>query len=88
MFPNSPNVFSLTRIISGVSRTLKIAQDIIPIYQNVKPIVSNAQKAFSHLKELNISPVVKPQSQINLEKSQNKSATIKSSTVNNPTFFT
>jgi hypothetical protein len=46
---------TLTRIISGLSKTLKIANQIIPLYEKAKPALTNAQKLFKTFKEITSS---------------------------------
>ena len=46
---------SLTKVISGISKTLNIANQVIPLYQQVKPIISNASSILSVFKEFNSS---------------------------------
>ena len=43
---------SLSKIIGGLSKTLQIANQVIPLYQKAKPIIKNARSAFSVLQEL------------------------------------
>ena len=47
---------SLTKIIGGLSRTLQIANQIIPLYQKAKPAIQNARNMLNVLKEINQSP--------------------------------
>lgn len=47
------NNLSLTKVISGISKTLNIANQVIPLYQQVKPIISNASSILSVFKEFN-----------------------------------
>lgn len=54
MFPRPSSGLSLMKVISGISKTLSIAQQAIPIYEQTKPMIANARKAFSVIKELNI----------------------------------
>lgn len=44
---------SLTKIIGGLSKTLQIANQIIPIYQKAKPAIANARSIFKVIKEIN-----------------------------------
>ena len=83
MFPNS-NPLSFTKIISGISKSLNIVNQIIPLYENAKPMINNARKAFSILKEINFNNIQNPK--IPTQIPQRKIAT-KSSYHNNPTFF-
>lgn len=88
MFPGQGSGLSLTRVLSGISKTLNIAREIIPIYEQTKPMIQNAKKTFLLLKE------VKPSSNksINTSKTnQNnynkKTTTVSNSSINNPSFF-
>ena len=84
MFPNS-NPLSFTKILSGISKSLNIVNQIIPLYENTKPMINNARKAFSILKEINFNNITQnPKTPAQM--SQRKIAT-KSSYHNNPTFF-
>lgn len=44
---------SFIKIIGGLSRTLQIANQIIPLYQKAKPALSNAKGVLNILKEMN-----------------------------------
>lgn len=46
---------SLTKIIGGISRTLQIANQVIPLYQKAKPAIQNAKNVLNVLKEMNKS---------------------------------
>ena len=47
------NELSLTKIITGFSKTLNIANQLIPLYKQVKPIIQNGNKILSKLNNLN-----------------------------------
>lgn len=47
------NSLSLSKILSGLSKGLGIVNQAIPIYKEVKPMVSNARKVLSVVKEIN-----------------------------------
>ncbi len=51
---------SLTKVLGGISRGLSIANQVIPLYQQAKPMIQNAKKVMSVLKEFN-----KPSNNIN-----------------------
>ena len=89
MFPGSGSGLSLIKVLGGISKTLSIAREIIPIYEQAKPMVQNARKAFSVLKEISPSkPSFKPLPQTNNSIEQKKTTTTRnSSPVNNPSFF-
>lgn len=46
------NSLSLSKILSGLSKGLGIVNQAIPIYKEVKPMVSNARKILSVVKEI------------------------------------
>lgn len=41
---------SFPKIIGGISKTLQIANQVIPLYQKAKPIISNARSIMGVLK--------------------------------------
>ena len=49
------SAFSLTRVLGGISKGLSIANQVIPLYQQAKPMIQNARKVISVLGELNKS---------------------------------
>jgi len=49
------NELSLAKIITGFSKTLNIANQLIPLYKQVKPIIQNGNKILSKLNNLNIT---------------------------------
>ena len=73
MYPNS--LFS--RIISGISSTLNIANKMIPLYEKAKPMTNSFKKIINLWRQNN-------QSQIK-SVSPKKKNTFNS--INNPTFF-
>ena len=46
---------SLTKILSGISKGLGIVNQAIPIYKEIKPMMSNARKVLEIAKEFNKS---------------------------------
>ena len=44
---------SFIKIIGGLSKTLQVANQIIPIYQKAKPAIMNARNMLNVLKEMN-----------------------------------
>lgn len=55
------NSFSLLKIVSGLSKTLNIANQLIPLYNQMKPMLANGSKILSSLqKKMNTSnPIIK-----------------------------
>ena len=47
------NGLSLLKIINGLSKTLTIAKEVIPLYKQVKPIISNSGKLLNNINKLN-----------------------------------
>lgn len=90
MYPGNFNGLTFGKVISGISKTLNIVNQAIPLYKQVRPIISNAGSILSIFKEFN-----KPDT---LTNSKTKSITvndtslplkskISSISTNNPTFF-
>lgn len=44
---------SFTKIISGISKSLNIVNQVIPLYKEVRPIINNASGILSVFKEMN-----------------------------------
>lgn len=80
MFPGS-NPLTLTKILSGISKSLNIAGQIVPIYNQVTPMISGAKNIYNKIKNININTTSKVNNTLH-----NKSTTISSST-NRPVFF-
>lgn len=81
---------SLTKIIGGLSKTLQIANQVIPLYQKAKPMISNARSLFSIVKEMGKNtketiktPIKEDTATKNLQKQENT----KKETSASPTFF-
>lgn len=77
---------SLLKIVGGLSRTLNIANQMIPLYKQVKPLIQNSGKVLSNLKNFanttiknNTTPATIPPAEA--------SYAIPKKTYNNPTFF-
>ena len=70
------NGLSITKILGGISKSLSIAEQIIPIYQKISPSISNLRNIVSNFK---------------INKNTNNIKQIKTITNNsnshNPTFF-
>lgn len=76
------NGISLLKIISGLSKTLNIANQILPIYKQVKPLISNYKNTLNKL-PLNQNQKSSPQN-------NTPEATIiaeQKNPTNKPTFF-
>ena len=47
--------FSFGKILGGLSKTLGVVNQVIPIYKEAKPMIQNARTAFSLIKEFGSS---------------------------------
>lgn len=83
---------SFGKILGGLSKTLGVVNQVIPIYKEAKPMIQNARTAFSLIKELGNTTT----NRIMTNKEKNiKSIKEKINTINNvnftnhngPTFF-
>ena len=68
-----PRTFSFTNILNGASKTLNVLNQALPVYKEIKPIVSNAKTLFNAYRSINNT------SNTNVVKSNN--------TNNSPNFF-
>lgn len=46
-----PNPFSIGKLIGGISKTLNVANQVIPLYKEAKPMLQNARNAINIIKE-------------------------------------
>ena len=88
MFGNNPTVSGLTfgKVLGGISKTLNIANQVIPLYQQAKPMINNAKTIMSVLKGLNKKDTEnKSLKNVNIKETK----TIKTSVISNnsPIFF-
>lgn len=68
-----PRTFSFTNILNGASKTLNVLNQALPVYKEIKPIVSNAKTLFNAYRSINNTP---------------SNNTVKTNTSNNsPSFF-
>lgn len=74
---------TLAKVLSGLSKTINIAKEVIPLYENVKPMIRGAKNLPKILNTLNKSS---KENETNKKYSTIKT-TIESSLINNPTFF-
>ena len=88
MFGNQmvPRAFSFTKILGGISKTLNVANQLIPLYNQAKPIISHARNILGVLKEFNSKDSVSNKNIIESNDYQIKKED-NSSNSNNPTFF-
>ena len=75
--------FIFSKVLSGAYKTLGLANQIIPLYQQVSPMVKNAKSAFSVLKNFNTNSKVSTSKPI----IKNIKSEKKELSLNNPVFF-
>lgn len=53
MFPKPPisSSFSIGKLVGGLSKTLNVVNQVIPLYKEAKPMIQNARNTFSLIKE-------------------------------------
>ena len=82
MFGPRIPTFSLTNMLGGISKTLGVVNQIIPIYKEAKPMINNARSALSLIKEFgntttnkvisntqkNIAPIKEKINNLNIQK--------------------
>ena len=81
---------TLGKVISGLSKTLSLANQVIPLYKQAKPMISNAKTILSVLKEYNATPKNKT---TNIKENNPTKSSVKKDTTldkplnNGPKFF-
>lgn len=87
MFGNNVATSGITfsKILNGISKTLSIANQVIPIYQQAKPMINNAKSIIKVVQDFNPKnkKIDKPKELQNNKIMANSNLTIK----NNPIFF-
>lgn len=91
MFGTVSSGLSLTKVIGGISKTLSIANQVIPLYREAKPMIQNAKTILSVLKDVG-KPSNKNKENIknNIDISNNNNKSVRKipATQNNsPVFF-
>lgn len=81
------NGLTLTRVLGGISRTLSIANQIIPIYEQAKPMIGNARKMMNVLREFTASNNETPKPKQTIDVTPEKKNTTNSILSNSPQFF-
>lgn len=91
---NAPGIargLSFTKIIGGISKTLQIANQVIPLYQKAKPMISNARSMMGILKEFTKNNFKTIEAQdavvVNTTSNQNQTLATKKEDTTSPTFF-
>ena len=74
---------TLAKVLSGLSKSINIAKEVIPLYESVKPMIRGAKNLPKILNTLNKGS---KENETNKKFSTIKT-NIESSLINNPTFF-
>ena len=79
---------SFTKVISGISKTLNVANQVIPLYKEAKPMINNAKTILGALKDIGKGNNNQTTTLKNSEKTK-KDTTPEARIIsnNNPTFF-
>ena len=75
---------SLTKVLSGISKGLGIVNQAIPIYKEIKPMMSNAKKVLEIAKEFNTKTIdVTPKKEV----TKTVTPSVLTNSSPNPVFF-
>lgn len=79
---------TFTKVLSGISKTLNVANQVIPIYKEAKPMINNAKTILGALKEFGKSNNSNSSTSSTNQDTTKKDTTPSIRTVsNNPKFF-
>ena len=89
MYPGNFNGLTFCKIIGGISKTLNIVNQAIPLYKQVRPLINNASSILSIFKEFNKPDTVtnSKEKSIAISNTLPLKTKITSISTNNPTFF-
>lgn len=89
MFGNNIPTTGLTfsKVLSGISKSLNIANQVIPLYQQAKPMIKNAKTIMSVLKDFNPQEKNKANNIIKPKESNNEIEIKPQNIKNGPMFF-
>ena len=87
MYGNIPNSgLTISKVFSGISKSLNVVNQLIPIYREVKPVIGNAKNILGVLKDFNNSTQLKEKSTAIISEKKDTSK-VESISNNNPIFF-
>lgn len=87
MYGNLPTTgLTIGKVFSGISKSLNVINQLIPIYREVKPVIGNAKNILSVLKDVNTSSINKESSTTSIDTKKDIS-NIENISNNNPVFF-
>lgn len=80
---------TLGKVLSGISRGLSIANQVIPIYEQAKPMIGNARKLMSAIKEFKNMPATStpPKKELPQLEAPKKTINNSNSPTSQPIFF-
>ena len=85
------NGLTFTKVLGGISKTLNIANQVIPLYREAKPMINNAKTILSALKDFNKNNITNTKNNNNNINNTNikKDTQVKTETIktNSPSFF-
>lgn len=91
MFGSVPSSgLSLGKIISGISKSLSVVNQLLPLYREIKPVIGNAKTILSTLKEVGSVKAISSQKIINQSDPNNTKDTSINESIssnNQPVFF-
>ena len=90
MFPYpSLKTITIPKVIGGISKTLGVINQIIPLYKEAKPMVNNMRNALGFIKEFsnNTTSRITTNTQKNMEPIKKKLENYSSINKKGPTFF-
>lgn len=88
--PGLTKALTFPKIIGGISKTLQIANQIIPLYQRAKPMIANAKSIIGVMKSMgkNVTKTIEAKSPSTENfKSNINTNTKKAEQTTSPTFF-
>ena len=75
---------SLLKIISGLSRTIKVANQMLPLYNQIKPIITNGNQVINSISKKIQTTTTSPSTP---KQQTTKESTQPQTNTNLPTFF-
>ncbi len=79
---------TLTKVIGGLSKTLNIANQVIPLYREAKPMLQNAKTILSVLKDVNKGSTTPKKNTVNqVTKKDSITESLPRKITNSPSFF-
>ncbi len=79
---------TFSKVLSGISKTLSVANQVIPLYREAKPMINNAKNILSVLREMNTGSSNKDSEKAKTKEIKKDSIKkTKTNYSNSPTFF-